>query len=151
MGWCIKLSLALFVGILLSFSNVSFVTAQEIKYSIAPHCDENNQVTCKNNEQAVCIKLGSLTQSEEDLHYIPGCDFGSARCIDEATRSAAPEDVVIECVEFTQCQGNIAYCSDGKTVKCLGDDNELDGCNCEDGSDPICDYTWQVSNSGAYD
>ena len=151
MGGCIRLSLALLIGFLLSF-NICFADTKGIKYSIAPHCNENNQVACKNNnEQAVCIKLGSLIQTQEDLHYIPGCDSGSPGCINENTRVSAPEDVVIECIEFTQCQDNVAHCSDGKTAKCAGSDNELIGCNCKNGSSPICDYTWEISTVSSSD
>ncbi len=155
MGGFIRLSLSLFIGILLSL-NIFSVSAQKIKYSIPPHCDKNNEVTCKINEHydnkeiAVCIKLGSSVQIQEDLHYISGCNSGSPECINENTRVVAPEDVVIECIEFIQCQDNVAHCSDGKIAKCLGNGNELKGCNCNDGSNPICDYTWEISNEGSY-
>ena len=154
MGGCNRLFIALFTVILLSLS----VNAQEIKYSMGPKCS-GTQIICGLNEIPVCLFLESgihlVSSRENDLEenkkYIPSCKQESIpTCADENSGLLAPDNIVLECVEFVQCQDNEVYCSDGKIAKCLGDNNELNGCNCADGSNPICDYTWQVSNVGSY-
>ncbi len=149
---------ALFILILLTANNISFAMGKEIKYSIGPKCNENT-VVCGQNEVPVClvfeptIHLVSTGGTEllEDAEYLPSCTLEMhPNCVDKSSGATAPNNVVLECIEFVQCNDNIAHCSDGKTAKCLGDNSELNGCNCNNGSDPVCDYTWQVSSEGSY-
>ena len=155
MGWCIRLSLVLFLGFLLSF-NSCFAATQKIKYSIGPKCNENN-VVCGQNEVPVCLVLepsihlvsSNSNDPTKDVKYIPSC--GTVPTCTDTNGLPAPDNVVLECIEFVQCQDETAYCSDGKTAKCFGNDNELKGCNCKDGSSPVCDYIWEISNVGTYD
>ena len=157
MGWCIRLSLALVMGFLLSF-NICFADTQKIKYSIGPKCNENN-VVCGQNEVPVCLVLepsihlvsSNLNDPVKDIKYIPSCQAESVPACTDSNGLSAPDNVVLECVEFVQCKDNTAHCSDGKTAKCFGNDNELNGCGCKDGSDPVCDYMWEISNTGIYD
>ena len=140
----IGLSLALFIGILLS-SNVCFAGTQKIKYSIGPKCDDNGNVVCGENEEAVCLVFSSTTNDpEEDIKYIPSCDR-EPKCVVKNSDIPAPDDVKLDCVEFAQCQDDVAHCSDGKIAKCLGNNNE---CEC---SEQICDYTWEISTVGSND
>ena len=143
MGWCIRLSLALFLGVLLSLG----ANAQEIKYSMGPKCN-GAKVVCGTNEVPVCLVFSLNENNIENIKYIPSCDV-KPKCIVENSGLPAPDNVQLDCVEFVQCQNDIAHCSDGKIAKCLGNDNELNGCNCKDGSDPICDYTWEISDVGS--
>ncbi len=137
MGWYIRLSLALFVGILLSL-NPCFADTKGIKYSMPPTCREGN-VVCGENEEAVCLN----PNDPKDISYVSltPCD-GEPKCVGKDGLPAP--GIVLDCVEFAQCQNDIAHCSDGKTAKCLGNDNE---CKC---SEQICDYTWEISNAGSY-
>lgn len=153
MHWCNRLFIALFSCTLLCLS----VNAQEIKYSMGPKCN-GSQVTCGANETPVCLFLEfgvHLTSSDEgspkdQKMYVPSCQLESIpTCVEEIAGGLAPDNVVVECVEFVQCEEDKARCTDGKIAKCLGYGNELNGCNCADGSNPICDYTWQASNTGS--
>ena len=147
----IRSALAFFIGILLSLS----VNAQEIKYSMGPKCN-GSEVICGSNEVPVCLFLESgmrlVPSNAENLDkkYIPFCIAEAIPTCAEENGHQAPDHVVIECVEFVQCLDKEAHCSGGKIAKCLGNNDELNGCNCSDGSDPICDYpTWQISNTGS--
>ena len=148
MGWCIRLSLALFLGILLSSNIISFANTQEIKYSMPPVCKEGKVVCEKENEVPVCIVF-DLNADDSDKKYLPlqPCDV-EPKCVVEGSE-AVLKNVEVGCVEYVQWKDNVAHCSDGKVPTCPGN-SELNGQDCEDGSEPICDYTWEISNAGAY-
>ena len=146
MGRCIRLSLSLFIGILLSF-NICFAGTGKLKYSMPPVCREG-KVVCGENEKAVCLVFSSNENDpENNVKYITSCDRGPA-CIVEGSGFPAPDNVQLDCVEFAECKDDIAHCSDDKVAECSGN-NEPQGCNCPDGSDPICNYRWEISNVGS--
>ena len=142
MGRYIRLSLALFIGILLSF-NECFADMKGLKYSTLPTCNEkDHQVVCGQGEVAVCPN-----DTERNIKYIPLCNDGQPECVLENSDGNFGNFVSVppECVEPAQCEGGIARCSKDKVAKCPDNNNE---CNC---LEQICDYndTWEISNVGS--
>ena len=152
-----RLFFVLFLGVILTF-NYSFAYANKIKYSMAPRCSGIN-VICDPNEKAVCLDLHPsvhiyLDGHEQNESYYPSCENSSEpRCV---TKNGEPTpNVTVDCVEFIKCEADekniqVAKCSTGKTAKCIGNGNELNGCNCSDGSNAICDYFWEISNASSF-
>ncbi len=151
MSRCIGLSLALFFGTLLSF-NACFADVKGLKYSMPPTCNNEGKVICGENEEVTCLVFDPDTSNiDKDIKYIPlqPCD-GEPTCVIEGSDFPAPKNVEIGCVEYVDWKDDVAHCSEGKVPKCPGNNNELNGHNCEDGSDPICEYTWEISNVTSY-
>ncbi len=139
--------------------------AQELKYSLGPHCKEK-KVICKNpDEVPVCLTLDPRVHIEkfsgkEINRYQPSCvghknDIQPV-CVDlDSNGYKIADGVVIECIENIKCKNDInknkltAYCQSGKTPKCLGSDS-TPNCDaksiCEGNSVPICDYVWQANS-----
>lgn len=158
-------SLFIFIAIgFLSFFSASF--AQSIKYSIGPFCSSNNVICTNPSEVPTCLVLNPKIRVEtmqgkdgsKVNRFQPVCSASTDKmlpsCIDVSTdEEVSVEDVVLECVEFVQCQTNqntnklTAYCSEGKVPRCLGSDN-VPNCEsdtiCKNDSIPICDYVWQA-------
>ena len=145
MGWCIRLSLALFLGGLLSL-NPCFADIKGIKYSMPPTCKEGKVVCGEENEKPVCVVFDS--DASDLTEYVPSCD-GEPKCIGKSNDLPAPHNVELNCLTFAKCQDGVPQCNDGKIAKCFGSSNEPQGCNCPDGI-PVCEYTWQTSNISSY-
>ena len=138
------------------FFNPIFSFANELKYSFGPRCNGNNLV-CDEHEEPVCLVIDPSVHFEdsgnnnEAKQYLPTCNtWSNPTCIDLETGEMGSGNVIVECIEFVKCeisenQNEKATCSDNKTARCLGHNNELNGCNCSDGTDPVCDWTWDTS------
>jgi|SRR3989338_2711592 len=147
MGRCIRLSLSLFMGGLLSF-NICFADMKGLKYSMPPACSKEGKIICGENEEAACLSFNLDTNNiNKDVKYIPlqPCD-GEPVCVIEGSDFPAPKNVEVGCVEYVTWKDDMAYCSEGKIPKCPGNSNELSGRSCENGSNPVCEYAWEISN-----
>ncbi len=144
MGRFISLSLALFIGFLLS-SNPSFAYMQGLEYSMPPHCDEHNEVTCENDEEkAVC--LSDINDSEQ---YIPSCDGEEPKCVGKDNKFLEVHNVELNCLALAQCQDGKPHCANGRIARCFESSDEPQGCDCPNGP-VVCEKTWQISNIGSY-
>ena len=145
----------IFVFVIGIFFTLDLAIAQDegIKYSLGPRCN-GEEVTCDANEVPVCLELTPtilVSDGNQVENYYPSCENSySPKCI-RNDGSTAPNNIVLSCVEFVNCEvdenkNQIAKCSNEKEAICLGNSNELSGCNCTDGSPAICEYKWQISN-----
>lgn len=147
-----RLIFVFFVGVFFT-SNIVFAQDERIKYSLGPRCN-GNEVLCDTDEEPVCLELSPVVyiSTKRNLeNYYPSCENSySPKCLTHDGK-AAPETVVLSCIEFVRCETDesatqIAKCNNGKEATCLGNNNELTGCNCSDGTPAICEYQWQISD-----
>lgn len=154
MNCFIRISLILLIEFFL-FSSISFAQNEEIQYSLGSHC-KGTSVACSGKETPVCVSLYpsihvELSEQNVTNKYIPSCSSEVIpKCIDKETGDIASENIVIECLELAKCEVDEneqvkAICPNGEIERCVGNDNKLSGCICEDGSDPICDQSWVTS------
>ena len=94
---------------------------------------------------SVCFFDSDENSFENNIRYVPSCSE-SPICVVEGSGVRASINTWVECIEFPKYDTNdIAHCSEGKKAICRGNDKPLKR-HCPDGSDPICDYRWEVSN-----
>ena len=139
--------------------NLCYAQDEQIKYSLGPRCN-GIEVNCSLNEKAVCLELNSalhFSNGEDNSKEVfePSCKNSSRPTCISKDDIEAPSTFVVECIELAKCNidennNKTAECPSGKNAGCLGNGNELNGCDCSYG-ETVCEYSgWEISDSNSY-